>query len=1485
MKKRLSVWLLLLLCCFAQQAYMQKSSTYAYKQDIYARFQNFTTRDGLSSNAVLGVLQDRYGVLWIATMDGLNRFDGYHFTVYRHRQNDKNSLSNNFITCLAEDTEGNLWIGTQNGLNRLDRKTNTFSVWMHQSRQPQSITNNYIKALLADKAGYLWIETKGSLLDRVKLRSNEWIHIPHVSGTFEGDYYYHHILKDAHNNVWIGGRCFHPMLIKNSDPARIIQNIQSDTQHNFDVNCFVETRDGRFIGGSYERNLVCYNPKTTRFDVMPGIMLPAYPCDAVLDDEGRIWFGGYKGVACVDLTARTCTCFENQPLNDQSLVSNTVYAVYKDRKGNLWFGTDKGLSLYSKQLNIFRYYRQLPGSGAGMASNHISALMQDKDGLLWVGTEENGTDTVSLRTEQFGNVQYSLLRHNIDAITFAREKEILKYYHARNLIRSNNPYESSEKLFSGYNAYINSPLTFAPVNENKVTALYQDSRGYVYIAIYSGTGFDRYDKRSHTMKRYTLKGRGAPGSFPLFTETPVGGNWFVDFLEDSRNRFWCVTWESLGLNLFDRDKGEFSPKHFMPVDKPRSALASFFYDTARKRLWMCGYTYFGYYDAKAGTFHRYGIRLPFNTPDYDIMSGYYRYMNVQFADLPPDFDSHVLVPDNKGNVWIGTRQGIVKFTIATAAAQTLLQRSGGGALISDSITALLHDDTSETLLAACARGVERISETTGRLLPLSPAFNLPGVKALAFDGNRLWIGGAGLWMSERNVHTCQPADRRMFRQSFPEKITHLLADGRGNLWIGCRQGIIHCYAGKEISRYLFGYPGNGSLPGTRINCLYADKTGEIWVATDNGLANVVPQKHKVYVYQSDPAIRSAIISNDVYAVAEDENHNLYVSTDKGLCLLDRHKGVFIDMSEPGNNSITSRLASRILEDRHGNIWLGTTEDGLNVIEAGTEKITHFISHVWDKDGLAGNNVRALFEDKAGRIWIGTDKGLDLFVNASRKFIHYTTDKGLPGNQIAGILQDKQNNLWIATDKGLCRMNPSTGEIRNFYIYNGLQDNAFSQACCVLHDGRLAFGGNYGFNVFDPVGLSGKWQSASVFLLNFRSNGTMLYPDMGDRKNIWLDYADNSFSIDFASTDYAFSKSIRYRYRLMHFDREWIYTDAATRVANYTNLPPGDYLLEVEGSNPFGEWNGTPVKLVIHINTPWYFSLWFIILLVATIILTVVAIIHFRERHLRQVKIRLEELVRKRTADLLDANRRLSDSEEMLRKTVASKDKFFSIISHDLRNPSRSLSQLSELLSKRFDSMDKKQASELIRLLSDTARQNNRLIENLLYWAVYQNGMPVRATEFDLSEAIDGAIAPLKADAGLKNITIEYEARHRHTVFADRNMIETVIRNLVSNAVKFSEQGTGVSVSTFETAGQVGVAVTDEGTGMNPDEVEKLFQIDSKLKKEGTLGEQGTGLGLILCAEFIRKNNGTICVDSIKGQGSTFTFVLPSVASHSRNTNQ
>lgn len=245
------------------------------------------------------------------------------------------------------------------------------------------------------------------------------------------------------------------------------------------------------------------------------------------------------------------------------------------------------------------------------------------------------------------------------------------------------------------------------------------------------------------------------------------------------------------------------------------------------------------------------------------------------------------------------------------------------------------------------------------------------------------------------------------------------------------------------------------------------------------------------------------------------------------------------------------------------------------------------------------------------------------------------------------------------------------------------------------------------------------------------------------------------------------------------------------------------------------------------------------------------------------------------------NHRIEQSENELRLINAAKNKFFSIIAHDLKNPFHTVMGYSYLLSKDYDRFDETERRKFATDIHQSTNNIFRLLQNLLEWSRSQTGrLIISPREIELGKIVENAFSVLRSLAEQKNISIQKDFDDKLVLFADAQMIETVLRNLINNAIKFTPENGKVEISAQQIDGHINVCVKDSGIGISEEDVQNLFRIDSKVKRKGTNNEDGSGLGLILCSEFINKNNGTIWVESILGSGSSFYFTVPAISGNS-----
>ena len=247
-------------------------------------------------------------------------------------------------------------------------------------------------------------------------------------------------------------------------------------------------------------------------------------------------------------------------------------------------------------------------------------------------------------------------------------------------------------------------------------------------------------------------------------------------------------------------------------------------------------------------------------------------------------------------------------------------------------------------------------------------------------------------------------------------------------------------------------------------------------------------------------------------------------------------------------------------------------------------------------------------------------------------------------------------------------------------------------------------------------------------------------------------------------------------------------------------------------------------------------------------------------------------------ELEHANQRLIKSDENLRYINATKDKFFSIIAHDLRNPFASLLLSIEMLNRYYERIEKDQLERIINTITQTVNQSNDLLTNLLEWAQTQtNGLTFQPEMLHLTPIVMDVLPLVKGSAFPKNISIETIIDRNLIVFADLNMLNTIFRNLISNSIKFTPRDGKIIISAKPNGNFIEISVADNGVGIEPENLDKLFLIDAKIKTKGTDNENGTGLGLIITNDFVKKHGGSIHVESEFGVGSTFTFTLPNTS--------
>jgi signal transduction histidine kinase len=581
------------------------------------------------------------------------------------------------------------------------------------------------------------------------------------------------------------------------------------------------------------------------------------------------------------------------------------------------------------------------------------------------------------------------------------------------------------------------------------------------------------------------------------------------------------------------------------------------------------------------------------------------------------------------------------------------------------------------------------------------------------------------------------------------------------------------------------------------------------------------------------------------------------------------------------------------------IWISAEQTGLFICNYNAEVEQFIENDGYDINSLSSNLVLSIYQDKKNRIWLGTNNGgLNLLTDYdSTKFIVYNTKSGFPTNMVNNIEEDRLGNLWLCSGVGVIKFNPESLSIDIFDKKDGLQGRIFNYNSSFKDkNDNIYFGGVNGLSYFNPIHIKHNNVAPQVVLTNLYIENTKVKPlqkingkvilnlPLEYTSNIVLSHKDKDFSIEFSALHFEYFNKNKYKYILEGFDKHWKSCKNGQTTAHYTNLGKGNYVFKVKAANPDNVWNNEPAILNIKITPPFYNTLVFYILSFILIVFVILILIKLRTTKLQKDKEKLERLVRERTAKLeeqtevvLNQNQEIKAINDRLKEFNKARDKTFSIIAHDLRSPLNAIMSFSQILKDNFNSLNKKTTKKYIGIISQTSSRMNDLIINLLHWVNNQGGnikpkfnvIPVK-TVFKEIEDIT------KAGALQKNISISFN-HNNTTVFADYEMLIIIIRNLISNSIKFTPTGGKIQVKAIATNDEAIISVSDNGVGMTQKQLEIFKEHKTLQSTKGTNKEPGTGLGLFLCEDFTIKNNGKFIVESQENKGTTIKIILKQVS--------
>ncbi|MEO6456569.1 MAG: two-component regulator propeller domain-containing protein [Ginsengibacter sp.] len=605
-------------------------------QQSSIKFTHLTNLDGLSQSTVQAMLKDKYGFMWFGTHDGLNRYDGYTFKVYRHQPKDPRSLSTSNIMSLYEDRLGNLWVGTTNGaLCLYDRKHDSFIRIKESNGNYQGLSQNSITAMYEDRRNNFWIGTywQLNLLDRKTGKVTHFGHDPNDAASISNDGITS-IFEDSHNNLWIG----------TSVGLNILDRKTKKFEH--------------FLHDDSKTNSLSNDHVSFIKE----------------DSRNRLWIGTSNGLNLFDPATKSFTNFINDPRDSMSITENRVTAIEEAGEGKLWIGTHATLELFDPEKRIFVHLRSNPDEPTSLNRNGmVMSMLYDKEKILWVGTYQGGInkyDKYLTYFDTYRNKPSDWLSLSFNRVTSFAEKANGDVWIGTDG-GALNLWKSSTNQFVRFNPEPNNKNSLASWS---VLCLLQSKKNdYLWIGSY-GSCIDRYDQKTNTFVHYT---KGDAGN-------QLNNDAVYAILEDAKGNIWMGT-NGGGVNVLNPATGIIT-KYLQNSNDPNAVAGNYircFYEDKKRNIWIGSTTGLNRFDPVTGnsTLYRQGntalesdaIFSLYEDKKGDMWIGTLggglsllelktnKMTTYTTNDGLPDNTINSIVEDDNGYLWLSTNNGISRF--------------------------------------------------------------------------------------------------------------------------------------------------------------------------------------------------------------------------------------------------------------------------------------------------------------------------------------------------------------------------------------------------------------------------------------------------------------------------------------------------------------------------------------------------------------------------------------------------------------------------------------------------------------------------------------------------------------------------------------------------------------------------------------------------------------------------------------------------------
>ena len=845
---------------------------------------------------------------------------------------------------------------------------------------------------------------------------------------------------------------------------------------------------------------------------------------------------------------------------------------------------------------------------------------------------------------------------------------------------------------------------------------------------------------------------------------------------------------------------------------------------------------------------------------------------TRYPELRNNAEFHVqhVYQDRLGRLWIYSREGSGIGTFDPATRQFVRYKfitHDPGTPTAERVTSIIEDQHGTIWFGTGGSGLLRFDPQGTTVIryrndtsdPYSLSNNF--VLSLSEDSEGgIWVGTGGGGI---NRFSANPPPFKLYRKHPTEKVSlnqnfvlSVFEDSKGVLWVGNDGALNRIDPSTGDIRYYRQRHGDPySISDGTVLSTVEDRTGMLWFATYRGGLNSFDRKTRRFkVYGHDPDIPDSPSSNVIMRLQLDPTGLIWLATDHNLDRFDpitKHFDHFRALDKVlGNTSVTC-----LTEDHQGRLWLGTSDRGLIRFNPTASEITPYANEPGKSRHLSSNRVNALLLGSAEVLWVGTQQGLNALDLKTGKFRSYTEADGLPSSAVEGILQDRSGKIWVSAGSGLAKLDPRTNTIRNYYAPDGIAaDFNFWNAPFENSRGEMFFPGVNGLTVFNPEYIHDDSVVPAIVLTDFWLFGTVVRPgensplhkSISVTQDLVLPHSESVFSFEFSCLSYTYPERNRYRYMLDGLDRGWNEADSRHRIAAYTTLAPGNYVLRLQGSNSRGVWNKLGVTLHIRILPPWWRTWWFRAIEVALIVGVVGFLYYLRvwtvERRNRELAVQIAE----RTAaeeEIKALSERLINAQEEERARIARElhDNFNQQIAGISLGLGAAKRNLSESKAGALEQLE--QVRSQLGNLANTIRElSHELHPAVLDCCDLPTALKAHCKEFSSLTEIS---VEFVADGTFDDIT-------REVALCLYRVTQEALQNVAKHAgTDFAE------VQLVRDGGNASLIISDKGNGFSPDRK-----------------RPGARLGLVSIRERVRLVRGRFDLKSEPNRGTTIRIEVP-----------